>query len=277
MNTGKMFLRDMRLGTFRHAVRFLIIPVVVLLMSSGFADYAARLYEEGAVDGLGTAADYYLYVMQGMYIYKFSPDSEFVIPISWFMLHIGMAYLTAYYPFKDYSEFGTVVLPAGGSRTRWWVSKLLWCLATVALYYIGIIVTCVIIACVHGAQVSGNVSAELLGRIFGDSMQYVSRSDLILISVVLPFAVSVWMTGLQMLLSFLLTPVVSFAAVCGLYIVSAYYTCWWLPGNYAMWQRSAYISYEGVKPESGFILAAFGFVSVAAAGVMYFRGKDVIA
>lgn len=144
----------MCLGTFRHGARFLIIPLVVALMSAGFAEYAANLYDAGTIAGSGTAADYYLYIMQGMYIYKFSPDSTFVIPISWFMLHIGLAYLTAYYPCKDYNEYGVIVLPAGGSRIRWWIAKMFWCLMTVFLYYIGIAITCTISACVHGAKLS---------------------------------------------------------------------------------------------------------------------------
>ena len=134
MRTAKMFWRDMCLGTFRHGARFLIIPLVVVLMTAGFAEYAANIYEAGTIAGSGTAADYYLCVMQGMYIYKFSPDSTFVIPISWFMLHIGLAYLTAYYPCKDYNEYGAIVLPAGGSRIRWWIAKMFWCLMTVFLY-----------------------------------------------------------------------------------------------------------------------------------------------
>ena len=79
MRTAKMFWRDMCLGTFRHGARFLIIPLVVALMSAGFAEYAANLYDAGTIAGSGTVADYYLYIMQGMYIYKFSPDSTFVI------------------------------------------------------------------------------------------------------------------------------------------------------------------------------------------------------
>ena len=47
MRTAKMFWRDMCLGTFRHGARFLIIPLVVVLMTAGFAEYAANIYEAG--------------------------------------------------------------------------------------------------------------------------------------------------------------------------------------------------------------------------------------
>ena len=66
MRTVKMFWRDMCLGTFRHGARFLIIPLVVMLTSAGFAEYAANLYEAGTIARSGTAADYYLRVMRGL-------------------------------------------------------------------------------------------------------------------------------------------------------------------------------------------------------------------
>lgn len=55
MRTAKMFWRDMCLGTFRHGARFLIIPLVVVLMTAGFAEYVANLYEAGTIAGSGTA------------------------------------------------------------------------------------------------------------------------------------------------------------------------------------------------------------------------------
>lgn len=168
------------------------------------------------------------------------------------------------------------MLPAGGSRVRWWIAKMFWCLMTVFLYYIGIAVTCTISACVHGAKLSADFSVDLLEHLYGDSMNYVSQSDMILISVLLPFAISVLMTEVQMLFSFLFTPVISFAATCGVYILSAYYTCWWLPGSYTMWQRSSYINYEGVKPMSGFVIAVFGLLCVIVCGTLYFQDKDIL-
>lgn len=79
-------------------------------------------------------------------------------------------------------------------------------LMTVFLYYIGIAVTCTISACVHGAKLSADFSVDLLEHLYGDSMNYVSQSDMILISVLLPFAISVLMTEVQMLFSFCLHP-----------------------------------------------------------------------
>lgn len=276
MKTLKIFWRDMRIGTLRHMGRFLVVPVVVFLMSSGLATYIAQLYGEGVINGHGTAVDYYMYIMQGMYIYKFTPESEFMIPISWFMLHIGMAYITAYYPYKDYNEYGTAVFLASGSRRKWWVAKMLWCMVSVALYYLIIALSCVAVAYAHGADIRAGWSVDIMQGMFGDSVKYVSGKDVWLITVILPFAVSMMLMELQMLLSFLLTPVVSFAATCGIYIISAYYTCWWLAGNYTMWIRSSYIDYEGIRPDSGMLLAVFGIVSVLITGLLYFREKDVL-
>lgn len=276
MKIMKMLKRDMKQGTLRHWCRYLVIPVVVILMSSGLAAYVARLYADRAIGGEGTIVDYYLYIMQGMSIYHFSPESIFEIPITWFMLHIGMAYVTAYYPYQDFTEYGKTTLLAGASRTKWWLSKMLWCMISTLLYYVVIMLSCAIVALAYGAKAELSYSEDLLASLFGDAVFYTDGKELVLLAVVVPFLVSVMLLELQMLLGFLVTPVISFAISCGVYIVSAYYTCWWLPGSYTMWQRSSYISYEGVRPDSGLLLAGFGILCVAIVGTMYFREKDVL-
>lgn len=47
MRTAKMFWRDMCLGTFRHGARFLIIPLVVVLMTAGFAGICCKHIRSG--------------------------------------------------------------------------------------------------------------------------------------------------------------------------------------------------------------------------------------
>lgn len=78
-----------------------------------------------------------------------------------------------------------------------------------------------------------------------------------------------------MIVSFVLTPVVSFALTCGIYVLSAYYTIWILPGSYAMWIRSSYVAAEGVNPESGILIAVFLIVTSVFAGCVYFDRCDV--
>ena len=81
---------------------------------------------------------------------------------------------------------------------------------------------------------------------------------------------------LQVLAGFIITPVISFAAVCGVYVLSAYYTVWYLSGNYTMWQRVSYVVAGGVNPMSGVVLAAGMLITAFAGGIVYFDNKDII-
>ena len=111
---------------------------------------------------------------------------------------------------------------------------------------------------------------------FGSNMQYVSVNDMMYIAGVVPFLMTAALCMLQMLLSFWISPVVSFASMCGVYVLSAYYTVWWLPANYTMWLRSSYVSVDGVSPDNGVVISLFIMIFSILAGWVYFDRKDVI-
>ncbi|MDO5126274.1 MAG: hypothetical protein Q4D54_00830 [Eubacteriales bacterium] len=96
-----------------------------------------------------------------------------------------------------------------------------------------------------------------------------------LIKLIVPCIITIALSLVQILAGFLLTPVVSFACVCGLYVVSAYYTTWPLVGNYTMWVRTKWITPDGVHPISGFILAIVLIICAWNAGEYYLSKKDL--
>ena len=61
-----------------------------------------------------------------------------------------------------------------------------------------------------------------------------------------------------------------------MYVLSAYYTVWYLPGNYTMWQRASYIEADGVNPASGLVLSAGMILISLIGGLMYFDRKDIL-
>ncbi|MGN0164878.1 MAG: hypothetical protein ACI39R_01730, partial [Lachnospiraceae bacterium] len=100
--------------------------------------------------------------------------------------------------------------------------------------------------------------------------------DLILSAVIVPFFVTFALGLLQMFLSFVITPVVSFAVICGVYVVSAFYTNMWLPGSYTMLLRSSFLSSEGLSPYSGLVIAGIIALVSIFLGCVYFNNKDIL-
>lgn len=159
-------------------------------------------------------------------------------------------------------------------RDSWWKSKCLWCICNVLLYYVIYILTTCVTAFFFGAKWKVAVS-DFVTDFFGNQIGNMQIQKLLFVSLIVPCIITIALSLVQILAGFLITPVVSFACVCGLYVVSAYYTEWPLVGNYTMWIRTKWITPDGVHPISGFILAFVLIICAWNAGEYYFSKKDL--
>lgn len=272
----KLLKRDILLGTITKWYRYIIVVIVACFTTKEIFDIIQSGLDNGFLFTNGTLLDAYLFSTQGMEVFRFSSQKLFSIPIYWFTFQIGIHYIVAYYPEKDYKEYGSLIFLSVKSRSKWWLCKCIWCLLTVLSYYIVLIGTILIVTGLHQGTLSFDFTEELMEFFFGSNMRYVSVNDMLYIAVIVPFLITAALCMLQMLLSFLLSPVVSFATMCGLYVLSAYYTAWWLPANFTMWLRSSYVRTEGISPDSGLLIGVFILVCSVMLGWIYFQQKDVI-
>lgn len=275
MTTLKLLKRDIKLGIIERLFLFLIVLFTFFMVkdcSRAIADIQVRY----SMQSPGTIMDYYVYCMAGMVFYQFDPTKGFLIPYLWFITQMGISYIIAYYAEKDFTENGVNVMVAGRSRSSWWFSKVIWCVLSVLLYFAATFAACSVFAMFYGAEPSLGVTDKFMKTVFGYNINYLPYKDLMLIVFVVPIAVTTGICLVQMLMSFIISPVTSFALTCAVYILSAYYTAWFLPGSYTMWVRSSYFDVRGLNPLSGLLIATFMVVAVVVLGKSYFEKKDVI-
>ena len=144
------------------------------------------------------------------------------------------------------------------------------------MYFAVCVLTIYLMAAAYGADMTMDMTAALTTRLYPPQTYNLSVADLLLITLFIPMLVTLGISQLQVLAGFIITPVISFAAVCGVYVLSAYYTVWYLSGNYTMWQRVSYVVADGVNPMSGVVLAAGMLITAFAGGIVYFDNKDII-
>lgn len=275
MTTLKLLKRDIKLGIIERLLLYLMVIFTFFSVkdcSRALADIQAHY----AMQSSGTIMDYYVYCMAGMGFYQFDPTKGFLIPYLWFITQMGISYIIAYYAEKDFAENGVNVMVAGRNRSAWWFSKVIWCVLSVLIYFVATFAACSVFAMFYGAKPSIGVTDEFLKIVYGYNMTYLPYKDLMLIVFVVPIAVTTGICLVQMLMSFIISPVTSFAITCAVYILSAYYTAWFLPGSFTMWVRSSYFDVRGLNPLSGLLIAAFMVVAVVVLGKSYFDRKDVI-
>lgn len=107
-------------------------------------------------------------------------------------------------------------------------------------------------------------------------MKYILLKDIPLITVFVPFVVTLALCFVQMLLSFFLTSEISYALICGIYVLSAFYHKWWMIGGFTMWIRSSYVISDGLEPKTGLMAGIFLIVACVVLGKVYFDDKDII-
>ena len=276
MKTLRLLARDMRGGMLQRWY-LLVIPVLFAAARAGELHHLInQMAELNILYTEGTAADYVMYVMQGTPVFNFDPKEYFSIPIYWFAFQMWLAYLLEYYSYDDFTENGRVLLIASGSRKSWWMGKFIYCMLSVAVYFaVGYLAVCVA-AGFYGADMSFHVTKSLAAELYPSAVVSLGSFDVLLLSVILPVLISMAVSAVQVLVGFLVNPVVSFAGVCALYVLSAYYTAWYFVGNYTMWQRMSYVVEDGISPESGLAVAGGLLVITMASGMMYFENKDVM-
>jgi len=275
MRFFKLVHRDVNLGIIRRLAVMIIPLIVSITQVKTVHDMINELQKYNMLENSGTIADYYLYAMSGMDVFRFDPKEYFTIPIFWFVFQIGISYFVAYFAKQDFSMNGRNLFIASKSRSLWWFSKVVWVIFSVIVYYAMMIFFTGIGAVLSGAEISLHFSREFISQVLSYNAIYLTDFDMIFIAVIIPIIVTIAVCLFQLLFSLVLTPVTSFAIVSAGYVLSAYYTSWLFIGNYTMWLRSSYVTDEGVTPYGGLIIAVGIILVVLVMGKLYIDDVDV--
>jgi hypothetical protein len=220
----------------RFAVSFVVSGVVC-------GNFLVRLYSDFAYKGISVHAsllECLMYIFRGMKEYNPDKNNIFELPIVFVVLNLYLAYLIGDYAVRDLEGYGLHMLLKTGSRVKWWISKCIWNVATVFLFYVSVFIG---VACVFAAfeRADGsllNVNDNVLDFILGKSREALEFRDIMLFFAVLMIT-SAAISLCQMAVSLYLKPLAGFILVAVLYVVSGYYMSGLLPGNYMMLYRSS--------------------------------------
>lgn len=266
-------------GAFRHDLaagilgqKFKFIPVAL------FCFFVCTAFCRESIELTGITPsflEYCLYLFKGMEPYDPESNEPFRVPYIWLFFHLYMAYLIGNYPQRDLSGVGAQILMRLQSRKIWWVSKCLWNLTSVLIYYF-LIFSVVFLFSLCSGSLSVTTNAEIQNMLTGVNAAAFSRRSLICYVFLLPILTSMAVSMFQMVLSFLIRPVFSFVCIVMLYIISAYY--FWFPyGNYTMLLRSApVLGTDGYAFSEALIAGAVLLVLSVGVGAVYFSHYPIL-
>lgn len=228
-----------------------VILGVVLASLAGLLDVYGTIAAFGLPCDQMSFADNFAAIMAGSPPHSPRPGVLFLPPLQWMLLLILMHYLTLSYPYRDISGIGQQMLLRCRSRRDWWISKCLWTIGMTLIAFAAIVLTAGLWAFAFGQSFSVEIHEEMLSYI-GVSGDLIRQPKTFGLGFILAVpAVLAGMALLQMVLSVLVRPSVSFVLTLIALIASSYTQSPLLLGNYLMAVRCGDMAAGGVSPLTG--------------------------
>lgn len=271
MNAWRCFVVDL------HASRAAELRVMALVLTTLLIVAGLSVTSFQATDLEGTLpvspGDCIVAVFGGL---EEVQGERYRLPFAWLVSSVVLFLLTLTYPFRDLTGFGRGILVAGGSRWSWWLAKCLWVTVWVLFTWALLVSLCVMLSALIGGSITLETQPQLAYL-----LQMQLEEVLLERTSALPFlcqaiCASIALSLVQLTLSLVLGPVLSFLSMTALMVTSTFSLSPWLAGNLLMWSRSSLCRYGGISPQIAIATsAAIAIVAVVAGGLAFAR-MDIV-
>ncbi|MGN0005378.1 MAG: hypothetical protein ACI37Z_05350 [Candidatus Gastranaerophilaceae bacterium] len=278
MKLIKLALFDLRRGIREEWIKFAFAFIVCIACCSLMC-YQLTLYKQAnnINDNVSiTVMDFILYNLRGMKLYSPNMDGQYLLPAVWMFNQVMIALIVGYYPVRDLNGYGKNTLLRTQSRARWLLSKLMWIVCMVTLYYVVIYSASFIFALFTGNSLSF-MPGNYITRLFYDiNLQDIYVENFVIFIIVMPLLTSIVASILQVMMSYIIGPFISFVAIIVIMLSSTYISNPALIGNASMVIRSRFATPVGFTAEENVLCLAIYLISALIIGFIYFRNKDIL-
>ena len=246
---------------------FFVLCIASLYLQAAAPDFSGMRF---------TLGDYLVNDVAGMKQFIVLDHEPFRFPVAWAVMFLLVAYVTLWYPYRDLMGSGKQVVIAGGSRWAWWLAKCVWVMVAVGAFFILAFAVASVWTFAAGGEYSVRVS-ERLPELLAFSPAQVTQPPYEVLSCLLGVpVVTAALCLIQLLLSLLIRPALSYAVTVAILFLSAFYFNPWLIGNYLMAARSAALMQGGVDAVMGLTLSVTLIVAVSIGGGLVFSHMDIL-
>lgn len=249
--------------------KFYLCLFLIFLFLGGSVCLAGR--EMGIME-LGFM-DYLVKIFEGIEEFqRMDRIASFYIPKEWLLAQFPFLLYIAKYPKRDWDQRGMQMVLRSQSRVLWWLSKCIWLMVSAMLYYVVFYFAIAVVTMVGG----GNLNLQIRD-VWEIGFGGMSRQEEVRILLLMPWLCSIAIGILQMLLSFILSPVIALCISIAYLVLSVAVEKSWILGNYTMLIRShEYDVMKGVRSGVGVVISVciicFGILT----GMKFIKGKEFI-
>ena len=213
-------------------------------------------------------------VMCGEREYILMNDSMFQLPSYWMLFHGYLFFMVGFYPVNDLYQGNGQTCIRAKSRGTWILSKQISVFLNIVLYYACFLLLLLIgNALHHGTLLPESGVLSLVGiRVLNKSI-----TELATAFIVLPFLVSWALAEIQIVFSFMMSPVLAFMLVIGYLIASVFWMQPYWIGNFAMIYRQSWISGRlDLTVDTGVQICVVLIILSCVLGIFLFEIKDIL-
>ena len=263
---------DLKNGIIQRSV-WLLLPIVIFLIALYRISSYAAFYDYGM--NLGKCL---LIALAGNVSIE-SAGKHFSVPMLWLVSQLGSVLFTLEYPLRDLNLFGRQIIVRCEKRYQWWLSKCVWCLLSVWIYWLIGIIMMVVFCLIRWFPLSLTIDSETAASVlteFDTDFTFMASGKAFWLLILVPMTMSALLCMLQMLISLLKNEI---TALC----VSVIFIIWSMCSlnpiaflNYAMMQRLSLFYHDGMNVFGGFAAALIMIVCCVLAGIDAFNRMDIL-
>lgn len=275
----KILKFDIKNGIIKRAWLFAI--VFVFFLTADFILFMQRMnmgIDNPQIIGQKfTIGDMLLYATGGAKHFVAEDGTAFTYPILWILVILIISFINLRYPADNLCGFGRHMLILSGSRRGWWVSKCVWQLLSVCIYYFIMLLAAASFALFAGADFSLNIS-EFLPRLFTLDLRELAPMPWDIVIPILLHIFTVYiLCMLQMLLSFYIRPLMSFFVISAILVFSVFFSSPLLIGNLAMPLRTENIVInDPISLYLGFVVCLILCAAIFVIGLIKVNKMDIL-
>ena len=275
----RLLVVDMKCGILDQWKKYLLAILFFFTCSVIFV-LQWKNQERALGEALGvtpTLGDFFLFFFGGSDRYVFDPYRPFIFPAQWILMILYGTYLNLNYANDNLHGIGIHALLHSKSRSMWWFSKCSCVIVGTLIYFILSILTTAFSCFILGGEFSMEIHASILQTILEVfSMQMQNPLGEMVITYIMVYLVIVALSLLQLLLSILIKPLLSFLSISTIVFVSSYFMTPLLFANFAMPVRSLCFVTDGLDPGLGFVLIGSSIIFCLLSGWWYFNHIDIL-
>ncbi|MGL4731781.1 MAG: DUF2705 family protein [Clostridium sp.] len=267
---------DFLMGTIYSWKKYIIVFLIFLFFIIKFQGDILNEVKYNSLKELPNFSDYVIEMYKGREALNTENELESLkIPSSWMLINIFLSFIIGYYPLLDLKKYGTQILLRSKKRHQWFLSKCIWIIGNVIIYYaIGYIV--MIIFSLFNGGVSLIPTSKININISQVNTTNFEIKTVLILGMVLPIVTSISLSIFQMTLALFTTSIFSNITIISILIVSVYYCSFLLSGNYLMILRNSEIALNGVNTSYGLIVGSIIIILSIIIGTLRFNRIDIL-